>query len=389
MTSTNNKKIMLLAANFGGNVGDLFIYEAVANFIHQQLPQAETHVYPYPLRNDQFVALPAVLQSGLNSNIKIKPPLFALRKSVDHYMRSRPFLEKLIINNYFSPLMSCIKKSSSTDIQYDHIVSVGGEMDIPYSLLDIHSYLNAMKKPLKNIIYGPISLKIKPQHIPFLKQCFADVDEIAIRDPRTFKNLKNIGIENIKLVPDCAFLAYKGEQSQSSWKGYIGLCLHSRWAHQKHFNDYIKGFSDAAKKLDSKLILFVTNIREDHLLVTKLMDLVHTSDNIEITLPTSTKELQKLYQKTDLVISDRLHGILIGMISGCNVLPIATRDKIKGYCEYLKLSNFLTGEENNQELYQKMEKAKNNHNTLKKSIAEFASSASSEVKSYYTARLNR
>ena len=73
-------KIAVLASNFSGNVGDLFILRAVTNFIHRECKDVELDVFPYPSRFDRRVA--CAEQCHLVKSVKIKSHHFALRKTI-------------------------------------------------------------------------------------------------------------------------------------------------------------------------------------------------------------------------------------------------------------------------------------------------------------------
>ena len=384
------KKIMLLAGNFCGNLGDIFIFESVVEFIIQQFPDAQIDVYPYPIRHDHFVSLPIAIKH--KKSVTFKEPIYRLRGSVDALMREHPLLERTISKHYFKPFLKIVRSDipEKTLPKYDHLVIVGGEMDIPYSQLDVHAYIRKNTNLSSNITYGPVSIPNVPRYHDFLKQRFSEVKHAAIRDPLSLERLNSMGIHNVSLVPDCAFLNFsdKNLRCNEPLKNHIGVCLHTRWGYIPQLDEYVNNIIEAASKNQSKLHFFCTHPREDATLMKRLSYMLQGTKDVEISVPSSTLDLHNIYNSVDMVISDRLHGILIGLLSGCNILPLATRDKVKGYCTYLGLKEQLTGDENATEISDEIQTIRTNHLQLRNQHAEFMQTASTEVKTYYLNSIN-
>jgi len=388
-----SRRILLLASNFCGNIGDLFIFEAVCDFLIKISDNIVIDVYPYPLRYDSFVALPSIMK--YEGRVEIIDPAFKLRRTADRRMRQFPFLQQFIANNYFNHLTKAFKifNDFSKKGEYDHVVVVGGEMDLPFSLLDVHAYVRSLGDgwPIKNITYGPISIVPKKIYDNFLQARFSEVEQFAVRDPLTLKKLNELGITNNKLIPDCAFLAFNDDESQKRQgiKRKIGLCLHSRWGFSGELSDFVSACSNAALNVDCELIFFVTNLKEDAVLVKKMLTISAESNNIKMVLPTSVSELKNMYADIDIVISDRLHGILIGMLSGCVVVPLATRDKVRGYCEYLNIDKYLKGDESANDITETIMSLYGNIDSERFRLKYFMEEAYQKVSEYYMGTLNK
>ena len=71
------------------------------------------------------------------------------------------------------------------------------------------------------------------------------------------------------------------------------------------------------------------------------------------------------------------------------ILPLATRDKIRGYCSYLNLEDQLNGNETQKEMQQLIENIKSNYQGRRESHLEFMRQASSEVSQYYIDSISR
>jgi len=381
-------KIAVLASNFSGNIGDLYILRSVTDFISEHHPEAQLDVFPYPIRFNRRVA--CAEQINLAPHVNILPHRHALLGLLDHWCRKYPMLEKFIASSYFSSIgrfyRSRSKPLNPTD--YDGIVSVGGEMDTPYSFLDIHDYTKNLCVDNKPVAYGPISIKPNDRYLKFLKTSFADVALIGIRDPKTQNYLVENGITNTKLVPDCAFLSWKGATENRRQRNRIGLCLHTSWTGRfEHACRIVEQALAAGKALDSELVLFPTHTNEDYQLFKPLVTKYRDTKGLSFSFPNTSSEFIALSQSFSLVISDRLHALLVGMLHGANILPIKTRHKVIGYCEYLQLKRAISLQDDDVTLFEHIiESAKDPELSTK--LAAFCDDSHKQVSEFYLKQLN-
>jgi hypothetical protein len=326
------KTIAVLGANFGGNVGDLFLFHSVVQFLVDET-DCDILVYPYPLRYDVSFALPAVLP--FRSRVSIHEPLFALYRSLDHLMRGRRQLKRFVAKSYFRKWGHWFRSRSAreTSPPVDAVVVMGGEQDVPFSFLDVHAYLRAWNVGADQLVYGPISVFPPDAYVAFLRDRFSEVARFLVRDPLSGEALEKCGIRNFEIVPDAAFLAFRGNDlPRSSNTKRMGLCMHSRWVAAPEATGLVRSLAREAGRSGYKLVLFQTNVREDSALIRRLLQDI---PDVEYCLPVNLMEFLQVLNSVDIVISDRLHALLVGMISGTTILPIVTREKIRGYCRYL------------------------------------------------------
>lgn len=325
----NPGRVLLLGANFCGNVGDLYILNSLYEFLIDN-GFGRIDICPYPKQNNRRIA-------QVNSNkpgVRLVEPSVALRSSVERIMRRNISVERFVSNNYFSTNSAFIKRfGEHFEINdYDRIFVLGGELDVPYSMLDTHSYLRNFNK--NRVVYGPISIPFEKGKIDFLKKRFSEVAEVAVRDPATFEWLFSNGINNISLVPDTAFLSYK-PKSCFSKNGSVGVCLHSRWGYDDSIDAVVGNIVSSVTGRGGSVVFFATNLHEDYKVIEKLKSIYSGNSDVAFVLPENVDELIRVVADRDVVISDRLHAIIVAMINGTAVLPIATRSKILGYCKYV------------------------------------------------------
>jgi len=382
-------RLLLLGANFCGNVGDLFILHAIADFIDRHckainVPCPRIDVIPRPLHYDRRIALMNTLS---HPQIHLEEPHRVLRRQLDYWMRHRPRLEQLCAKLYFSPAGSWLSsyRQPSQDHTPNGIIVAGGELDVPYTLLDIHHYLRSQPNE-PPVCYGPVSLPARPRHIGFLKTRFAEVKEVAVRDPISLSWLQQHAIQNVRLVPDCAFLDYRAPQPRST-TGCIGLCLHSRWGYDSSLNKLVVMLADLLRQRQQTLLVFATNLQEDFRVVSRMQALLKSNPCVEFALPESADKLSELVTRLDLTISDRLHALIVSMLHGTSILPLASRPKIHGYCEYWQLQQTLSGNESAAELAEKL--AISQSPSQRHQLQRFCERAHREVSNYYQASLEK
>lgn len=382
-------KIAIVASNFSGNVGDLYILRSIVDFISQNIPAAQLDVFPYPIRFNRRVA--CAEQINLPTSVNIRPHRFAIHGFLDHWCRRYHFLEKFVAMTYFSKFgkfFRSINLPLKTQ-DYDAIVSAGGEMDTPYSFFDIHDYIkNITNNSKKIIVYGPISLAYKPVYLTFLRKVFPDVEKIGVRDPNTLKYLAGHGFKNTELVPDCAFLSWRGPSNNRLARKRLGLCFHASWMGRfEHACRIVEQTMSAAANLDDQLIIYSTHTHEDYQLLRDLVKKYNDKDGVTFVFPNTSSDFINLSQSLDLVISDRLHALLVGMLHGANILPIKTRDKVIGYCEYLSLENTISLDDGDFMLFSSILKSAKD-TRLSEKLAEFCNISHKQVSDFYLTQLS-
>ena len=148
------------------------------------------------------------------------------------------------------------------------------------------------------------------------------MEKIGIRDPKTQQYLVSNGFNNTQLVPDCAFLSWRGPSANRLNRKRIGLCLHTSWAGKfDHACRIVDQAISASKALESELIIYPTHTYEDYQLFKHLVDKYRNTPGLSFTFPNTSSEFIELSRSLDLVISDRLHALLVGMLHGANIYP--------------------------------------------------------------------
>jgi hypothetical protein len=378
-------KFAVLAANFGGNVGDLYILERTLDFL-LDAGGRDIVIHPYPPRHDPYVALRAV--NGYCGQVRVSRPIIRMRGCVEELVRRSASLESLTARLYFTPLGRGLRRQWDLANNWDtsrSVVVAGGEMEVPYLLCDVHAHVRAFANAADPLLYGPISLWPLPAYPRFLVDRFSEVTEFAVRDPLTANRLSDLGITNFQLVPDMSFLGFDESHYEGRREtGRVGLCLHRSWTNRDDVRHYLDGFRQACQRQGLDLVPFSTHVREDAALIERL---TRWFPDMPPALPSTPAELIELSRGLDIVASDRLHALLISMIAGALVLPIATRDKVVGYLDYMQLDQRLSGQESSAEIATTLADLSAQWSPRAASQRAFCARAKQQTHDYLSARL--
>jgi hypothetical protein len=382
--STAATFVAILGANFYGNIGDLFILEAAVSEL-LALGMTDVSIYPYPVRYDAYVAIPFITRFG--PEVRLARPRFRLRQLVETATRGHHRLQRTMASLYFSGVGGSLQSSMRDHAPWDaaqKVVVLGGELDIPYSMLDSHAYLRQHKKT-DGIAYGPVSLVPDRRFKDFLQRRFAEVSEFGVRDPLTAQGLSEIGITNFRLVPDMAFLKYDdAAYRERPTTGRIGLCLSNVWAKRPDAEEYVRTIDRAARRLDLELVVVSTHLREDASLLERLRRAV---PEVPLAMPASPAEFTSLVTGLDIFIAGRLHGLLLAMIGGTVILPIAIRPKVVGFCTYIQQDRYLQGKESEDEVADHLKALYADRNAQLAAQRDFCADASEQVRAFLASRL--
>jgi hypothetical protein len=382
------KNIAVLAGNFSGNVGDLYILRSVTDFIGDEFPCLNIQVFPNPRRFDRRVA--CAEQVNLRANLDILPARYIPYQYFSHLVSSKGWLGRILTFLYLRPSGRYLRSRSlsASAHSFGAMVSVGGEMHTPHSFLDIHAYLDAeFLKSSPPLVYGPISVQPDEDSVVFFQRIFKNLKVVGVRDPKTFDWLRQQGILNTKLVPDCAYLSWRGVALDRGSRRRIGLCLHTSWF--KNVSLACKIVDQAclvANRLDCELVVFPTHMLEDYQLFEILVKKYRDTSGMVFEFPVTSEDFIELSRSLKLVISDRLHALIVGMLHGANILPIKTRHKVLGYCEYLKLERAIAIGDGEELIGRYIEESALDED-LHAHLAKFCASSCDEVKAFYREQL--
>jgi len=203
---------------------------------------------------------------------------------------------------------------------------------------------------------------------PFIRKFFGNLDKIYCRDTFSLKELKKLGLKNISLCSDLAFLPLQNEgncdKGKIPCKPYSVLVISDLW------RDYCKTPQDFIEKIQAtiesmqnitRLPVYIvvhsskkTPVGEEFVLKGLKKHCRNTPIYGVYFLKNGTPVVQrKILGNSKLNVSLRMHASLSSLEQGVPVVPIAYSIKYKAIYSDLDLSNLVA--ENFSEVYDKIE----------------------------------
>jgi len=179
------------------------------------------------------------------------------------------------------------------------------------------------------------------------RKSLKSVDAIYVRDRDSLSVLKNIFGVSSKLIPDVVFYISKIYKYPPHKEKRALFCPTSYEFYKMtrddpdigpDENEYLQYWEDRMLEYsndDYQIKLFCTSRRQDLPSVEKLKQILHDkhSINVEILDINTLEELTKEIAKSQVVVSGRMHALIIGYCYGCKVFPYRTSSKIDAFKE--------------------------------------------------------
>lgn len=365
-----NKKILIINSS-AFTIGDIAISNCMIDQILKVIPEAKITVES----GNASVHKKFVNKKG----IQIVQRLFDTRRIAvfpRSYM-SLPFLIKnlsVIFEYFFDALeltLFCIfKKSISKREIYkvindsDIIIGAGGDaITKNYGFfLRLYTFLLLRIMNKKILIYastiGPFSGISKF----FTAKCLKKLDLIMVRDKKSYNFLIEIGLRptSVKQTADCVILlkqkktlkTRKAIKNLKITKQSVGIFLRNNTFSNvlnKQYLKYLKSITKIASKLVSlnHSVIFFSANNTDYDITKSFLNgykLDYPAVNMMDYKPYEAKEL---LSKMGLIISSRMHPIILASTAGVPVIGISDEPKMFEYLQlinipefYLKLSDF-------------------------------------------------
>lgn len=329
------KKILLLNEGNSNNLGDRAINESIKKILE---------LNGYSVEFVDFLGIEEtdiiVNELSKKSNIVVS----ILRKIVPDFIRTiRAHIK------WINKELKIIKKYYLCE--YDYLVIGGGQLILSnfYFPMAMYLWINkfSKKKNFKIYIVGvgagiDFSFIDKQLYYKSLKK----VDKLFIRDSKSIEILEKIFNIEAEFIPDAAFcldLVYKREIIRER-KVLVGIVDYevyrlynkdnkSEIKYIEEWIEYTKNYIEEGYNVE----LFYTT-PEDYLQSLKLKNEYEKryGYTLEINECKNLKELIRIIQSSEKLISARMHALIIGMVYGVKVIPYNISHKIETFSnEYI------------------------------------------------------
>jgi colanic acid/amylovoran biosynthesis protein len=220
-----------------------------------------------------------------------------------------------------------------------------------YPLLIAKSFRRRML--ILNVSMGPFQGRLTRW---LLKQVLKGVSQVFVREPKSYEHLLNAGVgsEKIEVIPDLVFSLREaaGELKISAMNdnvAKIAITLRTPLETQerKKYLLIIANLIDYLIETKNAYIFIIPHTKstpdqsDEELELQKLYNLVRRKDRV-ILIPfnPSPNLVKSLYKTMDLVISSRLHGIILSRPTPVVAIPITWKYRYRGIMEQLGLSDY-------------------------------------------------
>jgi polysaccharide pyruvyl transferase WcaK-like protein len=177
-----------------------------------------------------------------------------------------------------------------------------------------------------------------------VKRVYPVLDVVTVREVSSFRNLRDLGIKNIELVPDVVFYLNESDYAEESlmdWKKQVGLdgqpyfCISGATLPMSVPRD---GWTGTVTQL-------VNRLKETGLKPVLMAKDSHCQYMLQVAKETGAvffgpehafQELWPLLRGAEFVVTGHYHYVIIGAMVGCPFIPLsANTHKMQGICEHL------------------------------------------------------
>ncbi|MEW6040352.1 MAG: polysaccharide pyruvyl transferase family protein, partial [Elusimicrobiota bacterium] len=245
-------------------------------------------------------------------------------------------LYSVAASNRWNPF-SIIKSILKCDI----MISAGGLYQDRTGLISLYYYLLlivlAKVFTRKVLLFGVDFTPITHSFNKFvIKIIIPTADSIGVRSQGSIDFLHQIGIEkNITLTADSVMLL---EQSTGVVKSNerikkIGVILKK----SRDLSKYVELCNALAGRFDAEIIFIPFHLEEDYLFSRSIASVM--SFNSRIARWHKTTDLFNIISDVDFIVSQRLHGLIIGVMSGIPLLGISNDSKLEFFSKEMGLKH--------------------------------------------------
>ncbi|MCC3648465.1 polysaccharide pyruvyl transferase family protein [Cytobacillus oceanisediminis] len=334
------KKALLVNKGWSDNLGDQVIKFSIEHLLEEN---------EYEVDFFDFTQTKQTVYTSYKNAAEIEH-----RKEVDHSFKNK--IKKLALKSYlfrntlwYKNNQNLFKGERLAD-NYDLIIIGGGQLILGDSTFPFAMYLwvRLLKKRYKNarlIILGAGaggSFKFLDKYL--YKRSLKQFDKLYIRDHDSINLIKkNFNVEST-YIPDVGFYVSKAHKLnfKKEKKVLIGI---TDFLVYKRYNRTNITEEDYYKYWEEKVINYINNDYIVELFYTTMRDLVQTLKlkqrlerdynlNVNILYCDSLEELLNEVAKASILISGRMHGLIIGYAYDCEVIPFVISDKLKSFKEH-------------------------------------------------------
>lgn len=337
--------VLVINEKSSDNIGDQAICEAMSSSIRSFGHNVST--YDFSFRN-QVKVIPKQrnqYQQAVNlSEIKRK-------NIVSYILRKIKYFAKTILR-----IFSALK---IIDTRYSLVIIGGGQL-----ILDNNNFSSAMLAwiiacKIRRVKVHIFAVGVGDSFLYFdkliFRWCLSQAKVVAVRDPLSQNNLREkINFYKAALVPDCVYGLSNTMQPKDKKIKYkqaliapVEYSVHSRYCSElgvqkKTESEYLLYWKDIFKehcKIYEKIVVTATT-GSDYIFALSITKLCREEGIIvEVISSQSWQQYLDLASSSDVIVSGRMHALILGEVAGSAVVPIILSSKLKSYKDSLRWGN--------------------------------------------------
>ncbi|WP_119270110.1 polysaccharide pyruvyl transferase family protein [Taklimakanibacter deserti] len=324
--------IAVVFANLKGNLGDFAILHAMLLEVRRRFPENPVHVFSHGFRDvdkERLMALrasnaPEFEHLGSTYSRNVSPKLRRLISKLGIWPLAQPL--------FIRSLAARSAANAARFREYEAIFLCGGDMwcgvDVGISmfatLTAIHEHndqIYAYPFSINPKIFGYSSKRNLQRYLGKIRKPLVTRDEISK------SVLDKIGVASISGA-DCVFslqsLASDVEPAVGRDRTRVLIVCTGK---EKKLEADLRSALQRLNSLAGRLALLTTSTPEDG----KIYEALSNEFGIPFYAPKSWQETVAEIKASSLVVTNRLHGLILSSLAGTAVLPVTNRKKVEAF----------------------------------------------------------
>lgn len=322
-TGENDKgKVAILFGNLKGNLGDFAILQAMVSQVERVFPGRHIVVYSHPLVG--------VDEGRLAEFQRQSPEISIVRSAYSKEIRwyQRALMSSILRRKTQARLIKAFASDAASSVShfrtYEAVFFAGGDQWSGRELgVSMFGTLSAIYQQNKNIYAFPFSLKSSLLGLysqRTLQEYFAMLQQpLIVRDSLTKRIMDELGVSSV-LGVDCVYsLRSRSAGIRPAERRNALRTLFVVKGQEKNLSTVLEHLL----KDGSEIELLTTCKQEDH----KIYQSLSERFGLTYHTPNSWEEIIAEFKASSLVVTNRLHGLILGSLAEAPLLPVSDRKK--------------------------------------------------------------
>jgi polysaccharide pyruvyl transferase WcaK-like protein len=320
-------------ANLKGNIGDFAILHAILEDVVRKFPGRQIHVYPHGYYDvDEGRLAVFIRRCGVNFEIA-GYTYFSDMRNTPRERLSRMFgLWPRVQADRVLSLANRVAQDAARFKDYEAIFLAGGEhWGGTKGGISMFGTLNAVHQYNEKIYAYPFSVNPRITRFNSAEALQRNFDKIqkplVVRDGSSQKVLDEVGVASV-LGSDCVYsLGELADEIEPQGQHDHSRIILAVTGSKNHFDPDLRTGLKQLRDFDREISLLTTCEYEDG----KRCEAIARDFNVSYCAPLTWQDAVAEMKASSLVVTNRLHGLILASIAGTPLLPVTNRSKAKSF----------------------------------------------------------